>query len=61
MKSKDIQLRRVISLRLGGERVWKAKASDGRRVGSGAGGSWEEAVREAIREIDARRAAKQQP
>ncbi len=57
MKLKAIQLRRVISLRLGGERTWQAKTTDGRHVGRGVGGSWEEAVREAVREIDDKRAA----
>lgn len=61
MTSRVVQLRRVIALRTAGARAWRAKATDGRRVGRGVGGSWEEAVSEAIRQVDERRAVGPQP
>jgi len=47
-------LQRVLALRLRGQ--WSASADDGVHIGHGAGFSWEEAVREAVRELDEKRA-----
>lgn len=46
----DRRIQRVHALRMRGQ--WTASASDGVRVGEGAGFSWESAVREALRDLD---------
>lgn len=46
-------IQRVHALRLRGQ--WTASADDGVHIGHGGGFSWEEAVREAIREVDEKR------
>jgi hypothetical protein len=47
---KDRSIQRVHALRLRGQ--WTASADDGVRIGHGAGFSWNEAVKEAIRDLD---------
>lgn len=57
MTEKNIQ--RVHALRLRGQ--WTASADDGMQIGHGGGFSWEEAVREAIRDLDEKHQDKEQP
>ncbi len=57
MIARNIQ--RVHAMRLRGQ--WTASADDGVRIGNGAGFSWEDAVREAIRDLDEKHQDKELP